>query len=97
MVILDSYLIILAEDDIEDEGERVNCHLLAVNLRDLSIQQVQFEWDGERYGYDRFYDSYFTLKKYNENTIIVLEEKRCLQMIIIESFQRKTDRVLIPF
>ncbi len=92
------YLIILAFDDLEEkEKSRENVpRLFAVDLRDLSVQQVQLdEWKEENPWHYGFYDPKYLLQKHNENQILVFdvnsyEKYRCSHMLTIESFQRKT-------
>jgi len=60
-------------------------HLIAVDLRDFSVQQVQIERDEKGYCFGEGYN----LQRYNENQIIAFRDD-CPKMIIIESFQRKT-------
>ncbi len=73
-----------------------SAHLLAVDLRDLSFQKVQLdEWKGEPYDQSRYCDPQYVLQNYGENQIVVFDERHCLQLIVIESFQRKISLVLI--
>ncbi len=101
------YLIILAFDGKDRENEvrtlKRNPHLLAVDLRDLSVQQVRIEKWGEKNPDSQ--DPTYLLQKYDENQIIVFdvsknipsERYRCSHMLTIESLRRKKSPVVTLF
>ena len=103
-VLMDDYLMIIAQDDFhedddcdKDKLEPVThyTHLLAVDLRNLSVQQVQIDdWDWE--GCCLYGQGSYTLKRYNKNQIIAFGDT-FPEMITIESFQRKTYSVMTVF
>ena len=89
VVLMGDYLIILGFRDFF-------AHLLAVDLRDFRVQKVQLvKWKGDRFYQDSSYDELSLLQKYGENQIIVFDKIHGLQLIVIESFQRKISLVLI--
>ena len=84
--------------DAEVEPLENIARLLAVDLRDLSVQEVRLdEWEENYQGNYIYYGSRYILQKFNENQIILFEVSdnyRCSHMLTIESFQRKTYPVL---
>ena len=90
---MEDYLIFLcfSPNDIEDEDhddyDKYSADLLAVDLRDLSVQQVQID-DNDA----TFYDTNYTLQRKNENQIIAFTQRCYPLMITINSFQRKVFR-----
>jgi len=104
---MDDYLIILAFDGRDNEVKSLkrNPHLLAVDLRDLSVQQVRVNKWGETYPkYWGWHGPKYILQKYDENQIIVFDVSesfsnnyRCSHLLTIESFRRKISPLVTLF
>ncbi len=92
VVLMGDFVIILANDKFDDQDERESyyTHLLAVSLKDSSVQQVRGEIREKTFS---FWAP--SLQKYNENQIIAFRDGRP-EMITIESFQRKIFPVKRP-
>ena len=110
MVLMGDYLIILAFDGKDRynymKTVRRSPHLLAVDLRDLSVQQVRInKWGEKNPEYRGWHNPTYLLQKYDENQIIVFdvsknipsERYRCSHMLTIESLRRKKSPVVTLF
>ncbi len=105
MVLMGDFLIILAFDCRNGNNE-VNLlqrtpHLLAVDLRDLNVQQVRVEEWGNNC--PMLFDDYgpkCVLHQYNENQLVVFDltdKFRCSHILTIECLWRKTLLVMTMF